>query len=173
VSDLSPNHGPLRDEVLGVMLHYSVGSYAGTLSHCRNPKSAVSYHVVLGPQAGERSQLVPLGRRAWHAGVCRTSDSRLPYTDANSAFVGVAVATGNPPVVVTPPQFNAIVDECRRIYAHYGWPLTETWRIVGHASEAWPRGRKSDPTGPDATRPVLSVEAVRAALAPSPFPLAA
>lgn len=41
-------------------------------------------------------------------------------------------------------------------------PLSETWRIVGHRSEAWKRGRKDDPDWKLGV--VLSVDEVRAAL---------
>lgn len=163
---MSQNQNARREDCVGVALHYSAGNFGGTVAWCRDPKSRVSYHTVIGMNPGERTVLVPLHRRAWHMGPCRSSDpARLPYTDANSAFVGIAAATGNPAQPVSAWQFRAIVEEVKRVFAALGWPATETWRIVGHDTEAWPRGRKPDPTGPDATRPVLSVEAVRQAVA--------
>lgn len=172
---MSPNQNAQREPVIGVALHYTGGSFAGSVAWCRDPKSKVSYHVIIGPTAGQRTVLVPLDKRAWHMGVCRSSDpARLPYNDANSAFIGIAAATGKNPVPATAWQFDAIVAECRHVFQHFGWPLTETWRIVGHASEAvYPEGhrlagqygRKPDPEGPNPQAPILSVAAVRAALA--------
>lgn len=161
---MTPNAGPLREPRQGVMLHFSAGTFTGTVAWCRDPQSKVSYNVVLGPVPGQRTVLASDAQRAWHAGVCRSSTSQLPYRDANSAFYGVAVATGNPAKPVTAWQFEAVVSECVRLFSLHGWPLTEGWRIVGHDTEAWPRGRKMDPTGTDPAKPILSVAAVRAAL---------
>jgi hypothetical protein len=33
--------------------------------------------------------------------------------------------------------------------------------VVGHRTEAWPRGRKSDPEGSDLKNPILAVEDIR------------
>ena len=50
---------------------------------------------------------------------------------------------------------------CRIYYERHEWDLDETWRIVGHSSEAWPRGRKTDPEGADLKNPILSVDDIR------------
>ena len=44
----------------------------------------------------------------------------------------------------------------RRIFERHGWPLSEAWRLTTHSAEAWPRGRKIDPEGPDPANPILS-----------------
>ena len=44
----------------------------------------------------------------------------------------------------------------RRIFERHGWHVTETERLTTHSAEAWPRGRKIDPEGPDPNNPILS-----------------
>lgn len=95
-------------------------------------------------------------------GQCRPSDpARMPYTDANSAFEGIALSGGpafGPP---TPKQIAAVVALIRERFAANGWPLTETWRITSHDREAWPRGRKEDVTGPNKAKPWLDLNTIR------------
>lgn len=149
-----------KEKRVGVMVHYSAGSYASTCDWCRQPKSGVSYNEVIGPK-GEVDVIVPDTLRAWHAGVCRSSDpKRLPYRDANSAFYGIALS-GGPPTLPTARQKEVLVQQIRAAFDRFGWDRSETWRIVGHDTEAWPRGRKQDPTGPDKARPWLSLAAIR------------
>ena len=50
---------------------------------------------------------------------------------------------------------------CRLYFKKHGWDPSETWRIVGHSSESWPRGRKTDPEGADPKNPILSVDDTR------------
>lgn len=141
------NANTLREDRIGVMVHYSAGDFAGTVAWCKDPKSKVSYNAVIAPD-GAVVVIVPWTLRAWHAGVCKPSSDQLHYTDANSAFEGIALSGG--------PEFGPPTDHQRkalamllqeRFYARK-WSPTETWRIVSHASEAWPRGRKDDPEGP-------------------------
>lgn len=150
------------------MLHYDASSSdGGALAWLtKDARCGVSYNVLILDD-GKAYEIAPIGKRAWHAGVCRASDHpRLTYTDANSAFYGVAIAATDGEVA-TPAQFSAVVEVCRMIASSHGWDLyREPWRIVGHSAEAWPRGRKLDPTGSNPKRPVLSVEAVRTAFRP-------
>lgn len=159
-----PNYGlTLNEPRLGLMLHYDASaSDAGGLAWLRDPAAGVSYNWYVLDD-GAVHEIAPESARAWHAGICRPSDPALTYRDANSAFIGVSIAA-RPGDVATPPQFSALVDLCRAIFHRHGWPLTDTWRIVGHNTEAHPRGRKNDPEGPDGAHPVLSVDQVRAAL---------
>jgi N-acetyl-anhydromuramyl-L-alanine amidase AmpD len=169
------NFDDLREPRLGVMLHYDDSSNdASAVAWFTHPACQVSYNsLVLGD--GSYVPIVPREKRAWHAGTCRTSDPlRLPYRDANSAFLGLAIAA-NDRAPATPAQFDTVVWLVREFFAEHGWPLHETWRVVGHDSEAiWStgadvplrlrgkRGRKIDPTGSNPRRPILSVDAVRA-----------
>jgi hypothetical protein len=169
-----PNFGELREPRVGVMLHYDdSASDAGAVSWFTHPDCKVSYNYLVLDD-GAFVPIVPEGKRAWHAGTCASSDpARLRYADANSAFVGVAVAT-NDRVPATAAQVATVAWLARREFARHGWPLGETWRIVGHEDEAvWPtspqtplrlrgkRGRKIDPTGPRKERPILSTAEVR------------
>lgn len=155
------NANALKEPRRGVTVHYTAGTYASSVDWCKNPASKVSYNVIIGPK-GEVGRIVPWHLRAWHAGVCRTSDAaRLPYRDANSACEGVALSGGptfGPP---TEAQVERLVVLLRERFRAHGWGLDEGWRIVGHDTEAWPRGRKCDPTGPDASRPWLDLDAIR------------
>lgn len=56
----------------------------------------------------------------------------------------------------------AVLRLCYALFQHHGWSLKDDlWRLTGHDSECWPRGRKHDPTGSDPNRPVLSVSELR------------
>lgn len=153
----------LREERIGVMLHFDgSGTDSGALAWFRDPRCKVSYQKLVLDD-GRYGIIAPDTARAWHAGVCRPSSERLSYRDANSAFYGVAAAT-NDRVEVTALQMLTIAWLCRQYFELHGWPLSETWRIVGHDTEAWPRGRKSDPRGgADHHRlnPILAIENVR------------
>lgn len=146
----------------GIMLHYSAGNFAGSVAWCQDPASKVSYQAIVS-QKGEVALIAPWTARAWHAGNCKSSDPRLPYKDGNSAFEGIALAA-SPGETVTPEAFAEIVTMVKARFAAHAWPFSETWRVVGHNTEATPRGRKLDPEGNDPAHPVLSVAAVRVAL---------
>jgi len=145
------------------MLHYD-GSATdkGALAWFSHPDCKVSYNYLLWDN-GNIHPIAPLDARAYHAGVCRPSDPRLPYTDANSALYGLSIAA-KPPDVATPAQFESLYALCVSLFQREGWSRSEAWRIVGHNTECWPRGRKTDPEGPDLTQPVLSVADIRRAV---------
>lgn len=149
-----------REPRVGVMLHYDgSASDAGAVGWFAHPECRVSYQYLVLDD-GSFVRIAPDTARAWHAGVCKPSDPRLGYKDANSAFYGVAVATNNK-ADVTPLQTLTAAWLTRRYFEMEGWPVTDKWRVVGHRSEAWPRGRKMDPEGSDPGNPILSVEDVR------------
>lgn len=159
------NHGPLKGARVGVMLHYDASrSDTGAVAWLtKDPTCKVSYHWLVTDD-GTAHVIAPHGRRAWHAGACRPSDpKRLPYKDANSAFYGVAIAATDGDVA-TPAQVATVVRLVRECFERQRWPLSETWRIVGHDSEAWPRGRKHDPIGSNPAKPVLSIAHIRSLL---------
>lgn len=154
----------LREPRLGVMLHYDASaSDEGSLAWLRDPRIRVSYNWLILDN-GSQHTIAPIDARAWHAGVCRSSDPvRLPYKDANSAFYGISLAA-RPPDVATEAAKDAMARLVVSLFARHGWPLSEVWRIVGHGTEAWPRGRKIDPVGPDPRHPVLDPEWIRTAI---------
>lgn len=172
------NFNNLREPRIGVMLHYDESTNdTGAMAWFKDPECKVSYDFLVLDD-GRYVQLIPDEKRAWHAGACKTSNpAKLNYSDANSAFLGISVAT-NSKTPSTQKQYDTVVWLIKRYFAKKGWPLTDTWRIVGHDTEAiFPnngetpvhlrgkRGRKIDPTGPDKNKPILSVARVREAVA--------
>jgi len=152
--------GAPREKRVGVMLHFDASSSdPGAVAWFADPLCKVSYQLLVLDD-GSFVRIAPDVSRAYHAGVCRPSDPRLGYTDANSAFFGIAAAT-NEKADVTPLQMLTVAWLTRRYFQTEGWPVTEAWRVVGHRSEAWPRGRKSDPEGLDLKNPILAVEDIR------------
>lgn len=158
------NWGTLRESRKGILLHYDASaSDAGAVAWLtKDPRCAVSYNKLILDD-GRVVEIAPEEARAWHAGVCRPSDpKRLSYADANSAFYGLSIAAtvGD---VATPAAKRSLAEVCHRLFLKHGWdPLRDSWRITGHRAEAWPRGRKVDPEGPNLLKPVLSVEEIRA-----------
>lgn len=159
----------LHEPRQGVMLHYDASaSDAGAVGWLFSDPG-ISYHWLILDD-GSQHAIAPIDARAWHAGACRSSDpERIPYADANSAFYGVALAA-RPPDVATPAARDAITRLVVSLFDRHGWPRSETWRIVGHGTEAWKRGRKIDPIGPDPSQPVLDPEWIRTAVARVPGP---
>lgn len=159
-----PNYNELREPRVGIMLHYDASaSDAGSLSWLRNPASGVSYNWLVTDD-GEVHEFAPRDKRAWHAGKCRPSHGTPHYVDANSAFYGISVSATAGERATT-EQKASIVLLCYQLFAYHGWSVcSANSRIVGHNTEAWPRGRKVDPEGPDPSNPVLSVAEIRNAL---------
>lgn len=152
--------GALREPRIGVMLHYDASSSdAGAVEWFADAACKVSYQLLVLDD-GSYVRVAPDDRRAYHAGVCKPSDPQLAYGDANSAFYGLAVATDDKRDV-TPLQTLTTAWLVRRYFEREGWPVTDAWRVVGHRTEAWPRGRKSDPEGADLKNPILAVSDIR------------
>ena len=161
--DEIPNgqYGTLREDRIGVMLHFDgSGSDHGSVQWFKDPRCHVSYNLLVLDD-GSYARIAPDSARAWHAGRCRPSDpGRLNYGDANSAFFGLAIASSGKHDV-TPLQMLTTALLCRIYFEKQHWDLEETWRIVSHSSEAWGRGRKTDPEGADPKNPILSVDDIR------------
>lgn len=157
------NWGALNEPRAGVMLHYDEsGNDDGAVEWLLfDPRCKVSYNYLVLDDATVR-EIAPLDKRSWHAGVCKPSDPRLSYADANSAFYGLSVAAKHTQKA-TPAQFDMIVTLSVALFKRHQWTAADTWRIVPHRTEAWPRGRKDDPDG--ALGVVLDVDAVRKAVA--------
>ena len=143
------------------MVHFDDSSSdAGGLQWFHDPTCRVSYNRLYFDN-GSVAQITPsMEQAAWHAGVCRPSGELLKYRGANSAFYGLSIAANNNDTV-TPKQLKSLITDCVSIFKFHGWKKTETWRITGHDNEAWPRGRKVDPTGTRPNHPVLSVPVLR------------
>jgi N-acetyl-anhydromuramyl-L-alanine amidase AmpD len=157
---MNANWGSLKEARIGIGLHYD-GSLTdrGALDWFSHKDCRVSYTYLLWDN-GNIHPIAPRTARAYHMGVCRPSSPDLQYRDANSALYGLALAA-RPPDTALPAQVDSLVALCISLFQQHGWSREETWRIVGHSSECWPRNRKIDPVGPDPLRPVLSVEEVR------------
>ncbi len=166
------NWNTVREPRAGILLHYdSSTSDRGAVEWLvSDPRAKVSYNVLVTDD-GNPIQVAPMDARAWHAGICRPSDPRVMYRDANSAMYGIAIAAGAGDTA-TVAQKETVAKLCRTLFQRHGWPLSEVWRILGHETEAWPRGRKTDPTGPDPRRPVLCVNEIRGMVAAGPPVLA-
>jgi N-acetylmuramoyl-L-alanine amidase len=68
-----------------LVIHYTAGGSAeGSRSWFKNPASEASAHFVIG-RDGKTWQIVPLNRRAWHAGVSAYGN----LTDLNSYSIGI------------------------------------------------------------------------------------
>ena len=146
----------------GCMLHFDASaSDQGAMAWMLNdPRCKVSYHWLVLDN-GAQLTVAPPNARAWHAGVCRPSNPKLTYRDANSAFYGIAIAAKDGERA-TKAQEVAVLRLCHALFAHHHWSFQDDlWRVVGHDTEAWPRGRKHDPTGSDPSKPVLSVAEIR------------
>lgn len=153
-------YNDLTEKRIGVMLHFDGSSTdAGSLAWFKDPECKVSYNFLVLDN-GDFGTVAPINRRAWHAGICRPSSDKLVYADANSAFYGISAAT-NEKVEVTAVQMLTIAMLTKMLFDKHNWPVTDTWRIVGHDTEAWPRGRKSDPTGPNKLNPILAIENIK------------
>ncbi len=153
----------LREKRQGILLHYDASaSDPGAVAWLRDdPRCHVSYNWLI-LDSGAQVTIAPMDARAWHAGVCRPSDpARLPYTDANSVFYGIAIAATDGDVV-TKVQQAAVVNLCVALFKRHRWNRkTQLWRISGHDKEAWPRGRKHDPTGSKPEKPVMDVSKIQ------------
>lgn len=157
------NWGPLREHRIGCMLHYDASaSDAGAVTWLtKDPRCKVSYNWLVLDD-GKLVEVAPADARAWHAGICKPSGSPLAYQDANSAFYGIAIAATSGETA-TEAQETTVTRLVRSLFRKHTWDLAaDQWRLVGHDAEAWPRGRKIDPTGPDPKHPVLSVARIRA-----------
>lgn len=160
-----------REPLVGVMIHFD-GSRndAGGVSWFKDERAwNVGYHYyvlddgsyhTMGPEGVPWADAADY--RVYHAGICRPSSAfeDHPYCDANSAFVGISTAAtygdDQQPIVEL-----TIASLARRVLVRGGLDPNEVWRITGHEDEAWPRGRKYDPTGLDPRHPVVDMAAIR------------
>jgi AmpD protein len=95
----------------------------------------VSAHLFIR-RDGELVQCVPLGRRAWHAGV--SSFAGRPA--CNDFSIGIELE-GSDDTSYAPAQYQSLAQVLRLLRAQ--WPVLQDGRIVGHSDVA--PGRKTDP----------------------------
>ena len=89
----SPNHGERRSGPVDLLiLHYTgMDSAAAALQRLANPVAEVSAHYVV-LEDGRVVQMVPEGRRAWHAG----QGSWAGISDVNSRSLGIEIVCRRP-----------------------------------------------------------------------------
>ncbi|KAA0124975.1 N-acetylmuramoyl-L-alanine amidase [Methylobacterium sp. P1-11] len=136
----SPNHGARRTGPLDLLiLHYTgMESGAAALARLRDPLSEVSAHYLVFEDGGI-VQMVPEGRRAWHAG----AGAWKGETDVNSRSIGIEIvhpghAGGLPPYPEA--QVDAVIALARDILGR--WPIPPE-RVLAHSDIA--PERKEDP----------------------------
>jgi len=137
----SPNHGERKGgrRPDALVLHYTgMPSSAEAQAWLRNPAAQVSCHYFVW-EDGHIVQLVPEGRRAWHAGRSFWQGE----SDLNSASIGIAIANpghdgGLPPFLEA--QIAAVIALCRDIAARLAIPPR---RVLAHSDIA--PLRKRDP----------------------------
>ena len=137
----SPNHGERKQDRRPDMLilHYTGMPVAGeALQWLCNPVSGVSAHYFVF-EDGQTLQLVPEGRRAWHAGAGAWAGD----TDINSASIGIEIANpghdgGLPPF--PDQQIARLIDLARDIVRR--WSIAPE-RVLAHSDTA--PSRKQDP----------------------------
>lgn len=136
----SPNHGERKGRGPDMLLlHYTGMPDTGeALQWLCNPVSEVSAHYFVF-EDGRVLQLVPEGRRAWHAGAAAWQDEQ----DINSRSIGIEIANpghdgGLPPFPEA--QIEAVIALCRDITSR--WRMAPE-RVLAHSDVA--PGRKQDP----------------------------
>lgn len=126
-----------------ILLHATAGkSEAGDVAWCCDPRSKVSYHVIIG-RTGTVYQLVNVLDRAWHAGV----SSFRGQGDCNDYMIGVAFANDNTGAEPYPEAQLAVGAALVAGYLRR-FPAITIEQIVRHRDVALPKGRKTDPAPP-------------------------
>ncbi len=90
---MSPNQSNRKGaEVVGTVFHYTAGGSAGgSISWLCNPAAKASAHFVIS-RSGDTTQLVPLDRKAWHAGVSEMLIGDEMKSDASRHTIGIELA---------------------------------------------------------------------------------
>ncbi|WP_132255711.1 N-acetylmuramoyl-L-alanine amidase [Methylobacterium segetis] len=136
----SPNHGERQGAPPDLLiLHYTgMETASAALQRLANPVAEVSAHYFVF-EDGRAVQMVPEGRRAWHAGAAAWKGER----DVNSRSIGIEIAHpghvgGLPPY--PDAQIEAVIALGRDIAARWRIPPE---RVLAHSDVA--PERKEDP----------------------------
>lgn len=135
-------------EPMGAMIHTTDG--VNSLEYLlfgsiRDQRYASADYLV--SRKGAIHRLAPIGRGAYHAGVCLWGDHIDRANATSMALVGIEVenadSKGQLPTV---DQHRAVAGLVRELAHAYKWaPLA----VYGHYGLAYPMGRRSDPRGWD------------------------
>jgi N-acetylmuramoyl-L-alanine amidase len=137
----SPNHGERHEGRRPdmIILHYTgMASATEALLRLCNPIAEVSSHYLVF-EDGRVFQMVPEGRRAWHAGRAAWAGE----TDINSLSIGIEIANGGHDHGLPPypdGQIEAVIALTADIARRWG---IRPDRILAHSDIA--PGRKEDP----------------------------
>jgi len=158
----SPNcdDRPPNATVNCIVLHATVEpTTEGTMNIFLTPTRRVSAHFVVG-RDGRVVQMVPVEKRAWHAGISELDGVR----SVNDYSVGIEMVNLNDGKDPYPEaQLQAVAGLIRFLRSYYTIPDA---RIVSHAQIALPQGRKSDPAGFDFDR-IRALSHLEPALSPN------
>jgi N-acetylmuramoyl-L-alanine amidase len=123
-----------------IVLHHTASNNGkADLAHMRNPASEVSAHYMIDKD-GKIYQLVPDGKRAWHAG---KGELHGKPTDVNGRSIGIEIVNdGSGKTPFTDAQYKALIQLTGFLKQEYKVPMNN---IVGHKDVAVPKGRKNDP----------------------------
>lgn len=102
----------------GICLHHTGGSYSGAVAWCMNPKSKVSYHVIVNTD-GNATQLVADNRRAWHAGV----SSFKGLNNCNTFLLGISVSGDTTKRELTAQEINTVAHWCAEKMKQYNFGI--------------------------------------------------
>jgi N-acetyl-anhydromuramyl-L-alanine amidase AmpD len=139
----SPNcdERPATAVINTIVLHATVeATTEGTMGIFLDPAKKVSSHFVVGKD-GRVVQMVPVEKRAWHAGVSELNGIER-VNDFSIGIEMVNLNNGRDPYPRA--QLDAVAGLIRFIRSRY--PIADD-HIVSHAQIALPPGRKSDPAG--------------------------
>lgn len=102
----TPNYAVGPTKKIAVVLHFTLGSYAGAVSWLSNANrpNRSSAHFVIGRKEGEITQLVKITDIAWHAGAINNPNDRAKqimlknldgsYLNPNQYTIGIELAAG-------------------------------------------------------------------------------
>lgn len=134
----SPNQGdrPAGVKPRLIVIHGTVGTDAGDLSHLRRAESQVSYHYLV-QRTGQIHRLVRPERRAWHAG----KSVWKGVEDVNDFSIGIGLSNlGNGIELFTEAQYLSAGYLCSVFRREFSIGMDS---IVGHYHIS--PGRKTDP----------------------------
>jgi len=146
----SPNidNRPFLMEIDCIILHATATDTAQeAINTFLEPKSHVSAHFIVD-RNGAVTQMVPVGKRAWHAGISQLGGR----AHVNDFSIGIEIVNRNDGrQSYTPRQYEAVAALIKHLRTAQGICVAPT-RIVSHREVALPHGRKSDPLGFDFAR---------------------
>ena len=138
----TPNKQPNRIKPEAIVLHHSDGSYLGGVAWIGDPKSKVSYHVLIA-RDGRRTVFANDTDRCWHAGVSSWHGRK----DLNSWSLGVSWEGNTYETPLGEDAMASAIEYLAPRMKKWGIPLN---MVVTHQQVA--PSRKTDISPADAAR---------------------